>query len=190
MHSTGDIYSGKRHYFFPMAIASGTRLSAKVQGNVGSLDVDVAIILVTDSGLDITAFANVDTIGAVTSGASGGTVVDPGASINTKGVYVELSASTANNYKALIVAVGQNGNGGTAHAEFLFDVAIGASESEVDFLSNIGLHTSSLSDVLTPVVHGPMACDIPSSSRLTVRMQASLTNATDRVMDFILYGLY
>lgn len=190
LYSTGDGYGGRRHYFLPMSIASGTRLSAKVQASVGGVDVDVAIILTTDSGLDITAFANVDTIGAVTSSDSQGTVVDAGASTNTKGVYVEFDASTSNTYKALMIAIGQNNNNGLASAEFLFDVAIGASESEVDFLSNIGFKSAGGSDTITPMVHGPMACDIPSSSRLTVRMQSSTSNATDRVMDFILYGFY
>jgi len=189
MASCGDTFGEGRNYLIPISIASGTRLSARVQGSVGSADVLVSITLISDAGLDITAFTNIDTLGAVSSGESGGTVVDPGGSANTKGVYVEIDSSTAQNYKGLIIAIGQNGNNGVGAFRFLLDVAIGAVDVEVDFISNLHFMTTSLPDYGTSRVVGPLACDIPSSSRLTVRMQCSGTNSTDRLEDIILYGL-
>ena len=189
MMSVGDSSSGGVSYFFPISIASGTRISARLQGNSGSRNVRVSCTLVSDAGLDITPFTNVDTLGAVSSGASEGTVVDPGATINTKGSYVEIDASTAQNYKGIVIAIGQNGNTGLATASFLFDVAIGAASSEVNFIENMMFNVSLTSDYGSGRVIGPLACDIPASSRLSMRVQSSTSDATDRLQDFIIYGL-
>ena len=190
LYTVGDTGGEGRIYYFPISIASGTRISARCQNNsAASRHVGVAIILTTDSGLDVTAFTACDTMGENTAD-SGGTQVDPGGSANTKSGYVELSASTSNNYKAFMVIVGQVGNTALADAHFLFDIATGAASSETDFLSNLSFSTSSASDVMSPKVFGPFACDIPSTSRLSVRGQSSTTNATDRLFDIVAYGIY
>lgn len=190
LFSSGDIQGESNLIYVPISIASGTRLSARHQNRGTSGTVDVAIILTTDSGLDVTAFTACDTMGAVTSD-SGGTQIDPGAVAHTKNSpYVEIVASTANTYKALIVAIGQIQNTSIAGAHFLFDVAIGASGSEIDFLSNLSFSGGSTSDTFQPKIFGPFACDIPSGLRLSVRGQSSTTNGVDRLFDVVLYGVH
>ncbi len=190
LYSSGDTEGESNLIYFPISIASGTRLSARHQNSGTSGTVDVAIILTTDSGLDVTAFTACDTMGAVTSD-SGGTSIDPGATANTKNSpYVEIDASTANTYKALIVVIGQVDNASVATAHFLFDVATGPSTSEVDFLSNISFTSGASADTFQPKVFGPFACDISSGTRLSVRGQSSTTNGTDREFDVVLYGIH
>lgn len=190
-YSTGDTEGESNLVYFPISIASGTRISARQQNYATSGTVDVAIILTTDSGLDVTAYTSVDTLGALTSSDTSGTLIDPGATANTKNSpYVEIIASTSNAYKAFIAIIGQNRNTGLATSGSLFDVAIGASSSEVDFLSNLNFTAGASGDTFQPKVFGPFACDIPSSSRLSVRGQSSTTNSVDRVFDIVLYGIH
>ena len=189
MSSCGDTFGDARSYLIPISIASGTRLSARTQNNIGAAYIKVSCTLVSDAGLDITSFTNVDAMGVVSSGASEGTIVDPGATANTKGSYVEIDASTAQNYKGIIIAIGQNGNTALNTYNFLLDVAVGVAASEVNFIENLMFNTSALSDYGSGRVIGPIACDIPASSRLSVRSQSSGNDATDRVQDIIIYGL-
>ena len=190
LYSTGDVAGESILIPFPISIASGVRLSARVQDREASATtIDVAIIITDDSGLDITAYTACDVMGAVT-GDSGGTQIDPGGSANTKNGYVEVVASTSNTYKALLIIVGQIQNAGMSNGHFLFDVAIGAESSEVNFLSDISLISGSTSDTLQNKVIGPMASDIPSGSRLSVQAQSSITNPTDRLFDVVLYGIH
>ncbi|KKK55824.1 hypothetical protein LCGC14_3070670 [marine sediment metagenome] len=92
LFSSGDGQGESNLIYFPISIASGTRISARHQNRGISGTVDVAIILTTDSGLDVTAFAACDTMGAVIAD-SGGTQIDPGAVANTKNSpYVEIDA--------------------------------------------------------------------------------------------------
>lgn len=189
-YSTGDTEGESNLVFFPISIASGTRISARQQNYATTGTIDVAIIITTDSGLDVTAFTSVDTLGALTSSDTSGTLITPSTTANVKGPYVELDASTSNTYKAFIAIIGQNRNAGLTDADALFDVAIGAASSEVDFLININFGSSQFSDTMQPKVFGPMACDIPSSSRLSVRAQSSLGDFGDRLFDIVLYGIF
>ncbi len=186
--SNSDVAGHGVHLFFPISIASGTRLSARCQSDGISAIIECAIIIQDDSGLDITALTNCDTLGADTSD-SGGKQVDPGATPNTKGVYSELVASSAQNYKALTIIIGAGGNAALSTAGFLLDIATGPGGTEVDFLKNITLGSGNQSDLLFPAIIGPIACDIPASSRISARAQTSITNAADRVFDIILLGM-
>ena len=189
LFSRGDQDAGGNPVFFPMSIASGTRLAVRQQCRVSNAVLDIAMMIQDDSNLDVTAYTSCDTIGADTTD-SGGTSIDPGGSANTKSSYVELVASSSNNYKALLIAIGQNQNTACATAQFLFDVAIGAAASEVDFLSNIHFSSGGGADMMEPCFIGPIACDIPTSSRISVRGQTTTTDGTDRLFDIVLYGMY
>jgi hypothetical protein len=41
----------------------------------------------------------------------------------------------------------------------------------------------------SPNTVGPLPVDIPAGTRIAARMQASITDATDRLMDVIVYGI-
>lgn len=191
LYSTGDTNGSGTLVYFPISIASGTRISARQQNYATSATIRVAVILTTDSGLDVTAFTTVDVMGALTSSDTSGTLIDPGGTPNAKNSpYVEIKGSTANTYKAFIIIIGQNRNSGLGNAGCLFDVAIGGADSEVDFLSNLSFSNGIDSDKMEPRVFGPFACDIPSSSRLSVRAQSSTSNTPNRLFDIVLYGIH
>lgn len=188
LYSTGDAFGEAYLVYIPMAIASGTRLSARCQdGSTSALTIKVAMIITTDSGLDITAFTNMDALGADTA-ATGGASIDPGAVANVKGNYVELVASSAQNYKAVLILIGQHGISAMGGINGLFDVAIGAADSEVDFLENLSYAGGAQADSFQPKMFGPYACDIPSSSRISVRSQATTNSTPLRLMDIVIYG--
>jgi hypothetical protein len=69
------------------------------------------------------------------------------------------------------------------------DVAIGASGSEKIILPNLFMTTHTTSDEIAPSVFGPYSVYIPSGTRLAVRAQCSITDATDRTFDAMIYGI-
>ncbi len=134
------------------------------------------------------------TYGAVTSD-TGGTEVDPGGTVNTKGSWVELVASTSFDHVFLNLGVGyQNKQSRTQTPSWLADIGIGASGSEVVLIPDIYLFRDSGGDgtsgqgTFTVQNVGPFPVGIPSGTRLSVRAQCNNATVNDREFDAILYG--
>lgn len=103
-------------------------------------------------------------VGVNTSGATGGTALTTGASFS-KGSWVELLAATAFSTVGLSVygvAAGVN------NVDCLFDIGIGAADSEQVIIPNLGFHQSN--GTTTPCWFFPLS--IPAGSRLAARAQA------------------
>jgi hypothetical protein len=111
-----------------------------------------------------------------------GTTVTASASANTKGAYAELSASTgidADGFYLYVLA-------GTLLADYLIDVAVGASSSEVDILSNLLCSSPSNNSEAPFEVYIPLP--IPAGSRIACRCQSSDSNAALTVSGVIVKG--
>jgi hypothetical protein len=113
---------------------------------------------------------------------SNGARITSSASANTKGSYVELSAATGidtDGFYFYVVA-------GSANADFLIDVAIGASGSEVDILSNLLCSSPSNNNEAPFEVYVPLP--IPAGSRMACRCQSSDSGAFVTVCGVIARG--
>ena len=174
-------------YYIDVAIPAGERVAARLQSSNGASadDVDIYITYLTKTLAGNSAGSFCESIGENTAD-SGGTSIDPGATPNTKGSPVQLTASTANAYRGLFVAFGNQGNTGMQTAHFLFDIMIGASTEEV-IVANIPVHTSLRETIVYPGTYYNVA--VPKGERLTVKCQSSITDATDRLLDVIVYGV-
>lgn len=182
----GSISPGMQ-YFLPVEIPAGTRIAARTQSTVVSANIRVVCILFGAGMAQGESLAKVDTYGAVTSGASRGTSIDPGGSAHNKGSYVQITASTNRPHKFLSIAIGNQLNSARTSCVWLIDIAIGGAGSEVVILANIPLNCSSTSDIVLPQCFNMIPVNIPAGTRIAVRAQCSDTNATDRLLDIILY---
>lgn len=176
---------------FPCAIPAGTRVSARCQASTGGTTLIIVVHLITLSTLNpVPLMKTVTTYGDNTVD-SGGTSVDPGGSANTLGAYSQVVASTTYPMRGMVLAFGNQVNTAPASARWLVNVAVGAGGAEVVKIDNIQLRagTSTTQGGASPIYTPPIACDIPAGTRLAVNAQCTITDATDRLIDVVIYGL-
>jgi len=114
---------------FPMRLKKGVRVAFRCQSDYKLSKKYIGITTFKYDTL-FESYRVCDTIGTV-SGSSRGTSVDPGGVANTWGAYTELVASSANNYKALMLMALPTFTFGRV-ATRRVKIAIGAAGSEVD----------------------------------------------------------
>jgi hypothetical protein len=181
--------------FVPVGIPAGSRLAVRAQN---SLAAGTNTLRFTGIGIGANprwpspSSTRAAALGFTSAGTKG-TSIDPGGTAHTKGSWVEVVATTAEEYRGLYYAVTVNNNGTTtgttvsASTHWLFDIGIGGSGSEVAVIPNI--HWS----VITSKIHYKnqswYPVGIPAGSRLSVRCQCSVNTAVERIMDVVLYGL-
>ncbi len=178
---------GMGGYIIPVNvdIASGTRLSARVQSLSGGSDTLDIWLMQEDRALG--SLATPVQYGALTA-SSQGTQVDPGGSANTKGAYSQLTASTTANAAALVVIVTGNGNAAPTAANFNLDIATGAAASETVVIPDLSLHSDSGGDGFLPAVF-EVNLSVASGTRLAARAMSSITDATDRLLFVTVLGM-
>jgi hypothetical protein len=177
------------NYFFPVGIPAGTRIAAASLSPANTDAAYVSIILLDGAFTQLEGCAGVDSIGQ--KGGKGTTLTS--GSANTKGSYTQIIGSTLRDYIGFVLAI--DGNNATitlaASTGLLIDIAIGASGSELNILTNyfVGLQTNS-SLVVNGTNGSPspfIPIPIPAGSRLSARMQS--TNAS-QAFNITLYGVY
>jgi len=176
------------YYYFPLKIAAGSRISGNAQSTAATQNPKVQVTLVGGGPFGQEGFTEVTTYGANTAD-SGGVSVDPGAAANTKGAWSEIVASTATPIRQLLIYLGNQVNTGRATASWHFDVGVGAAASERVVIPNLMTNNFLNFNEFRPNTYGPIPCYIPSGSRIAMRAQCDITDATDRTFDVILYGL-
>lgn len=171
----------------PIHIPVGTRISARCQAG-GASDICLVNGVGYSSGLGgQRGRAKVVAYGDDTA-ASGGTAVDAGGVAHTKGSYVQLTASTNEQLKEIMLIVGLNANTAMSTSGFLVDIAVGAAASEEVLVPNIALYTDSANDSVSQAVFRcPIA--IPAGTRIAVRMQSTTTASPDDILDMVVYGV-
>lgn len=111
-----------------------------------------------------------------------GTVVDPGASLNTKGAWTEIAAATSNDLTALIAFFHNNKNPDLTAVWNVFDIGVGASGSEVVLLKDLPvLRSGRTCDLKTNIYMAPV--HLPAGTRIAARCQAD--NNTVGVRDLV-----
>lgn len=176
-------------YFLPIYVPGGVRLSARARSSTNVGVQNVTVMLLRNQFGGVPALSRATVYGAAT-GDSGGTSVDPGASGNTKGSYVQIVASTTYAHKGIIFGINQDKNTGTTQADWLYDIAIGAAGSEVVIVPDLWINQAQTGlAAATPSTVGPIMIPIPIATRIAVRAQCSINDATDRLNDVIIIGV-
>jgi len=175
---------------FPLHIPAGSRLSARCQSRLIDQFVLIGAVLTSGGHNRPTPLSAVSTYGAVT-GDSGGTLVNAGGTANTIGTIVQLTSATTRAHKGLIVAASRPDNTVTIAANYghLANIYAGGAGSEQLLAGPLRYNAGVTSAMQTPVFLGPLPCDLPAGTRLSMAIQSSVTDAEDRTADFALYGL-
>ncbi len=173
----------------PISIPAGTRISMRCQASTGDVNDELNVM---GYGL-ATGFASTSGLSkAVTYGVSTatsqGTPVDAGATINTKGSWTELTASTSEDLKKVIVSIGLNSNTTPTNAAFRLDIGVGAGGSEEVILGDLYWFTSSVSDALSEP-YWLIEFQIPKNSRIAARLQSTSNDVADRVLSVSIVGM-
>lgn len=177
----------------PMPIPAGSRIAARAAGAVGSSGARLRAS-VSGGGFGTrpaVAAARMHAYGADASD-SGGTAVDPGGTANTFGPWVQMTAATEAPHRGLLLAVGTRANTGIAQVTLLAEIGVGAAGQEQGFLTvelfaiSLVTGTGAVSPGWSPTT---FPVSLPQGTRLSIRVAATITDATDRVMDYVLYGL-
>ena len=189
----GFALSDFMHYLLPIRvpiIGSGSQdIYARCQQIVSSQTMDVHVVPVY-TGIDYGSGGRMVTLGAQTSSNTLGTVVDPGATANAKGSYVQFTSSVGIDVSSISIAMGPNGDvtrSGTP-LNIVLDVAYGSAGSECVVIPNYMLSFGSVQDFQPNQLVMPMPCSIPRGSRIAVRAQSNTTGVVgDRQVDVTLY---
>jgi hypothetical protein len=174
-------------FYVPLAIPEGVRLSARCQGSSQNDDLEVTVDIIGGIFENASPMQRMTAYGVDTSD-SGGVSVDPGGSANTKGSYSQIIAATTSAHRGLLMAIGSQDNHIRLNATFLIDVAVGAAASEQIVIPDFFVFSSQDNDCFIPNF-AYFDLGIPDGTRLAVRAQSDITDATDRLFDVVLYGL-
>lgn len=176
------------HLLLPIHLTKGQRLVARKQSATNN---GVGYIIAQPMGPTFASgdrFQRCTTYGANTAD-SGGADLDPGGSANTKGTWQQIVASTTNPMRALAVGLGTRGNAVIGVlTRWLIDIGIGANPNEKVLIPNIG-YIAGTSEVYGPPLCGPFFVSVPAGTRISARAQCTNTDATDRLLDIIVYGM-
>jgi hypothetical protein len=172
-------------YSFPVTIPAGTRIAARCQADVASDTVYVTILLLDGSLLGMEG-AGIDDIG-FNAAASKGTTVNASSTINTKGSYSQLVASTTRDYVGLLISIDPGTNYGLVGNQ-LYDLAIGASGSEIVIIPNILSPKTANGNALGPTPFGPIPLQIPAGTRLAARAQSDTVSTYTGITVYGIYG--
>lgn len=172
----------------PINIPAGSRISANCQTE--STNADAVSILVTfeiPTFASYTGLSHVITYGANTS-ATGGVVIDPGGTVNTKGSWVPITTSS-DQLSGLSLSTGHNSNTAVATGNFLFDISIGTSGNENDGIILLDIPMQMNAFERSWLDRNFYRVDIPDGSRISVRSQSTINQATDRLIDVCVHGV-
>ena len=177
---TGSVNSAITLHQFPIAIPAGTRISARCQAFIASDTVNVRINLA--SLPDFFAHGSVTTIGAATTDSRG-------TNLPSNDTYVELIASTSQQYRAIVMipCLGSTTNPAVAGETSLYTLGIGAAGSEVAVMTmNATSTTGELLFVALDtrnMIYAP-ANPIPQGIRIAVKQSIGRN-----YRDVIIYGV-
>lgn len=182
LRSDGNLRNTSAVYALPIAIPSGSRVSARIRGATASRTARVTIQAFAGAS-PISSFRGLDSIG-------GAYIATNGYTNNTKGGWTQIVAATTRAYRAIHVAWGLIDFVSGQTSMMLLDVGLGASGSEVVVVPDLYTTAANVSAVThnqTPNAFIPGG--IPAGTRVAVRGQVTAGNAS-RYMTAFVYGYY
>lgn len=184
-HVAGSATARCSQYRLPIKLPAGTRIAARSRSNRPSNAVGVVIYATAAEAMTVPGSSVVATYGA-TKGSSRGTSIDSGGTANAYGAWTQIVASTLYESRWLSIGVGSGNNYVLTVADRLIDIGVGASGSEVVLLGGLYMRDNATADILLPGVW-TFDVAIPQGVRLSARTKCSITDATDRNCDVVLY---
>lgn len=183
--TTGSNLYCSAPFIAPVQIPSGSRISARVQCEAAIAQTTYLFGTMYDQSFAKLPLGVCDTYGADTSD-SGGVEIDCGGTAWSWGSWVEITASTLRDHHAIIVGYGNKDNAARASTGFQVEIGVGANPNETAILLTF-MASDASAFALNPLFSPLLPVNIPKGTRLSVRAQCGLTDATDRLFDAVLY---
>lgn len=179
-YSTG---TGHPFMHVPVFIPRGSRVAMRLRALITVDTVGIRVVPVGSTGTRRPS-SSILALGANEAASQGVALTAPG-SINTKGAWTEITAATTEPFRALMLAVGGNGDTDIPNANVLIDIGVGAAGSEVVVVGNLYVNQAS-SEVNQVISTGPWEVNVPAGSRVACRYQGSSLLG---LLDAIVYGI-
>jgi hypothetical protein len=156
---------GAYYFVIPIQVASGTRISARIQHITGSAT-GTTLVEARDYGDYAQSPTSVDTIGTDTATSTGTDFV-------TANTYVQLTSSTSRAYRAIVMLPNVSGNA-IASVLSTFTLATGASGAETE----IGVRRFDYGNAENTLMREDplVVSNVPSGTRLAVKIQGPTSN--------------
>ena len=180
-----DLYGGLGHFYLPIEIASGVRVSARFQAHANGESAGIGLNFLRQiAGED--GWTICETWGANT-GTTQGVVLSAGGSANNKGAWFELVASSTNNIKSVLIGTSAT-KGAIVDGNHFLDIATGAALSEVVVLGDVMFRYESDTDLKYPTLIGAIPLKIDSGTRVSARLQSTSGGGDSILMGVALVG--
>lgn len=176
----GNFYS----ILIPVSIPAGTRIAVRTQCDNGAGPDDIRIQIHAIGGALNSAASQ--TYG-VSTASSNATSIDPGAVVDTKGAWTQLTASTTDAIEWLTVIITTQNNNIRTVARFNLDIGTGAGGSEAVLIPDLTFSIDDLSDTATCAAF-EFPIHIDAGTRLSARGQSTINDAADRLFAVGLIG--
>jgi hypothetical protein len=164
-------------------IPAGTRVSMRCQSGTGSATIGITVMLCDRALGSLSAPV---TYGAST-GSSVGTAVDPGGTANTKGAYVQVTASSSARIDRLLVTCTLfTAISGTLG--WTIDIATGGAGSETIVVPDLLVGGGNSADQVTPPLLSFLV-SIAASTRIAARCACSVNTVSQRIPYISLIGM-
>jgi len=177
-------YKVGRTFALPVSVPAGTRLSARARCNKGPFTgpkIDVGVWGVHGGFGQIPHLGSKVTSNGTTISTTSGTTIDPGGTANTKGSWVQIVGSTAQEtYWVILNSLFENSV--ASNCTWAVDIGVGGSGSEIVWYPDLLFEGSLSSDQMVPFLYG-FPLTISRAQRIAVRAACSITDATDRLFD-------
>jgi hypothetical protein len=176
--------AGRNHFLIPLTIASGSRVAMAFDADPAANNSALAVIHLfsADNLYKSNAFFSSD----FSANGGAGVTVDPGGTAHTKGAWVQVDASAGGDSDWVLVSIGTAQNAAAAVATWLVDIGTGEAASEAGIITNLPFATDT-SEIGQAYYVIPLP--IASGSRIAVRAQCSINDATDRLIDVNILGI-
>jgi hypothetical protein len=169
----------------PMKIPAGSRISARTQCTTASSNIYINVIGFDSAFTNMEGVAGYDMLGASLA-TSIGTAVTPNSNGTTKGSFSQITAATPREYIGFTYQVdNQNTSNIGNNSYYAFDIAFGASGSELIVLPNVSL-------VVPQGGFQPcyqfISMPIPTGTRISARAQGQFGSSP--VIGVTVYGAF
>lgn len=170
-------------YCLPLFCPSGVAIKARIQASTGSETMSATLIGHSIGPTWTRGASMIVACGADTANTAG-TQMDPGGTANTLGTYATLSSGLNQDAFAYLLAISKRDVVNT-DVSWICNIGLGATP---DVIGQIPLYVDNANDTPDPKVYGPVMQSIPRAVAIKSAVQCSITTATERLIETILYG--
>jgi hypothetical protein len=167
------LMTGIKQWVFPLYVPAGSRLSIQAAGARVSTTFRVGIYLYGNDGPAPSRWGQkVTTYGMGT--VPNGVAITPGAS-GAEGAFTQIVAATTEDHFALFPSFQVSADTTVNNRNLLLDVGIGAATEE-EIAQSLWYYSDNNEEMGGPFPCDPIYCDIPSGTRLAMRVSNSNVN--------------